>query len=55
MISTVLRQETYAMNNIPENLQESERFSKMEDCTDFMEDALQSIREAQSSLNDALS
>lgn len=55
IISNALRQESYAMDNIPENLQETERFSKMEDSVDAMEDAIQSIRDAQKSLEEAMS
>jgi hypothetical protein len=46
IIEQVLQQEQYAMENVPENLQESERYASMEDCVDAMEDAIESIREA---------
>lgn len=50
--ATMLR-ETAAMDNVPENLQETERFSAMENGVEEMEDAIQSIRDAKECLDRA--
>jgi len=47
--------EQYALSNMPENLQNSERCEAMERAVDNLEDALDSINEAKNSLNEAIS
>ena len=44
--------ETYARDNIPENLQGGEAYSQSEDCSDVIEDATDSIRDAIDSLRE---
>lgn len=53
MVSQIMDEERDAFDNLPENLQDSERGSKMEDAIDAMESAIDSISEAIQYLDDA--
>lgn len=44
--------ESFARDNIPENLQEGESYRKSADCSDIIEDAISDIRSAVSSLEE---
>lgn len=46
IVDDVADKEGDAMDNMPENLQESERFSAMEEAVDLLNDATESIGEA---------
>lgn len=53
IIRDILSEEQDAYDNLPENLQDSEKGSVMEDCIQSLEDALDSIEEAVSYLEEA--
>lgn len=55
MIEQVRDQESDAMDNIPENLQGSERYEKMENAVDKLDSALEDIEGAQESIDEAVS
>lgn len=55
IIRDILLEEQDAYDNLPENLQDSEKGSTMEDCIQNLEDALDSIEEAISYLEEAKS
>ena len=46
IVDCVKDEEQDSMDNMPESLQDSERYSIMEDAVDAMDDALNSINEA---------
>ena len=52
VLDDVLYEETDAMENIPENLQSSERYEKMEENVDILQDAIDDINEAIEKLSD---
>ena len=54
IVNSVSDEEQNAMDNMPENLQESDRYSDMEDAVDALQDALDSIDEAVSSIQEAI-
>lgn len=54
MISEVSTDEQYALDNIPENLQNSAKYSAMEDAIDALSDAESLIEEAREHLEDAI-
>ena len=54
IISDVMFKERLAIENVPENRQETERFSKMEDSMDLMGDAMDNVKEARSTLCEAV-
>ena len=54
MISEVSADEQYALDNIPENLQNSAKYSAMEDAIDALSDAESLIEEAREHLEDAI-
>ena len=51
VIETVRDDELNAMENVPENLQESERYSSMEDAVDIMDDAIDNLDDIISALD----
>ncbi len=53
IIQDVLDDEQYSLDNIPENLQESERYAKMEDAVDHLSDALESLNDAKDEIDRA--
>lgn len=53
-IEDVLDEEKEAMENVPEGLQESERYNSMEQCVDLLCDALSGLDEVNSLLTEAL-
>ena len=54
LVNEACDQESGALDNYPENLQESERFEKMEDAVDSLNDALESIGEARDRIEAAI-
>lgn len=55
IIEQVAEQESDCMDNIPENLQSSERYEKMEKAVENLEAALEHIVNAQDCLDEAIS
>lgn len=55
IIEQVAEQESDCMDNIPENLQSSERYEKMEKAVENLEAALEHIVNAQDYLDEAIS
>jgi len=51
IVTEVKEDERYSLDNIPENLQGSERCTAMEDAIDELEEAIESIEEATDSIN----
>lgn len=54
LISSVKDREQDDLDNYPENLQGSERYTTMENAIDELEDAMESIDRASESINNAL-
>lgn len=55
LVSTALEQEEDALDNMPENLQGSERYEKTEAAVDLLNDASEYIDSAIEKINDASS
>lgn len=55
LVSTALEQEEDALDNMPENLQGSERYERIESTVDLLNDASESIDSAIEKLNEASS
>ncbi len=53
IVSTVLDEEQDCLDNMPENLQMSERYERMEDAIDRLESAIEQIDGAKDSINEA--
>lgn len=53
LVTSVLDDERYCFDNMPENLEGSEAVSKMEDAIDSLEDAMESIESAKESIDKA--
>lgn len=53
-VEEILDEEDTAMSNMPESLQESDRYYAMEDACDSMSDAMDAIDEAIDSLESAV-
>lgn len=53
-IEAVCDEERDSMENTPENLQSSDRYAAMERAVDYLEDAIESIQEATSSIDSAM-
>ena len=54
IVDQIKDEEQYSLDNMPENLQESERYSNMEEAVDALDDALVSINEAFEHVEDAM-
>ena len=54
IISSVRDDEQYSLDNMPENLETSERYENMENAIDSLEDALDSIECAKNSIDEAI-
>lgn len=54
VVEYVCDQEQDAMDNLPENLQESDRFAEMEDGVDNLNEALEKMEEAKSLIESAI-
>lgn len=54
IITTAKEDEQYALDNMPENLQDSERYEMMENAVDKLEDAITSINEAKEYVDGAI-
>ncbi len=55
LVSTALEQEEDALDNMPENLQGSERYEKIETAVDLLNDASECIDSAIERINEASS
>lgn len=55
LVSTALEQEEDALDNMPENLQGSERYEKIEAAVDLLNDASEYIDSAIEKINEASS
>lgn len=55
IINEVYDEESDALNNMPENLESSDRYIKMEECVDYLEDAISMIDEATGALREVVS
>ena len=53
-ISRALDQEQDCLDNMPENLQYSERYEKMEDVISHLEESIENIDEAKNSVEEAI-
>lgn len=53
VIEVVRGEEQNCLDNMPENLEYSERYEKMENAVDKLEDAISSIEEARDALEEA--
>lgn len=53
ILTDVLREEQDGYDNMPENLQGSEQYERMEEAIDLLEDAIYSIDEAGDSIDKA--
>jgi hypothetical protein len=53
-IEAILDDEQDALDNMPENLEGSERYSRMEDAVDFLESAMDLVVSAIDELNNAV-
>lgn len=54
IVNTALDQEQDCIDNMPENLQMSDRCEKMECAVEFLEDAVSCIEEATSKIQDSV-
>lgn len=54
VVEAVCDNEQDAMDNIPENLQATERFERMEDAVDSLNDALEKIEDAKGHIQSVL-
>lgn len=54
IISGARYDEQYGMDNLPENLQNSERYEAMENAVDNLDDAVSSIEDAKRSIDEAI-
>ena len=54
IVDRIKDEEQDSLDNMPENLQESERYSNMEEAVDALDDALVSINEAFEHVEDAM-
>lgn len=53
LVSRVKDEEQDALDNIPENLQNSERYTNMEDAIDKLEEAIDNMEQAAESIDNA--
>ena len=54
IISDVLSDEQDCLDNIPENLQGTERYEKMEDCVSLLDDVISSIDDARNNIEEII-
>lgn len=54
VVSSVLDQEQDALDNMPENLQDSERYQKMENAVESLENAIDQIDGAKDDIESAI-
>ena len=55
IISDVCEDESDALGNMPENLESSDKYQKIEECVDCLENAASSISDALDNLREAIS
>jgi len=53
IVESVREEEKDCLDNMPENLQNSERYEAMEEAVDALEEAIESINEANESIEQA--
>lgn len=54
IVADIAEEESDALDNMPENLQSSDRYEKMESAIDELEEALQKISDANESIDSAM-
>lgn len=54
LAQTVLDEEQDCLDNMPENLQGSNRYEKIEEATERLEDAIQCLEDAKDNLDEAM-
>ena len=54
IVEAAQSEEQYCLDNIPENLQDSDRASAMEEAIDNLQSAMDCIEEAKENINDAM-
>ena len=54
IVYDVYDEESDSLSNIPESLEGSDRYSKMEECIDYLEDAKSMIEEATAQIREAM-
>ena len=55
IINRACEEERDSVQNMPENLERSDRYIAMEDAIDHLEDAMEDIHSAEGSINEAIS
>lgn len=54
LLNSVYDEEQDCMDNVPENLQDSERYSNMEDCVEALSEAVYNLEEAIDLIKEAI-
>lgn len=54
LLNSIYDEEQDCMDNVPENLQDSERYSDMEACVEALSDAVYNLEEAIDSIKEAI-
>lgn len=54
LLNSIYDEEQDCMDNVPENLQDSERYSNMEACVEALSDAVYNLEEAMDSIKEAI-
>lgn len=54
LLNSIYDEEQDCMDNVPENLQDSERYSNMEACVEALSDAVYNLEEAIDSIKEAI-
>ena len=54
VVTSVRDDEQWSLDNMPENLENSERYEKMDNAIDSLEDALERIESAKESIDEAI-
>ena len=55
ILSDVYDEENDALGNMPENLESSDRYLMMEECVDYLEDAISMVSDATDALREVVS
>ena len=54
LLNSIYDEEQDCMDNVPENLQDSERYSNMEDCVEALSEAVYNLEEAIGLIEEAI-
>ena len=54
LLNSIYDEEQDCMDNVPENLQDSERYSDMEACVEALSEAVYNLEEAMDSIKEAI-